>query len=63
MKIQDHFSQEDFEALLSDAKFFAQRVQDINLVADIEKRYSILGMEAALTDKQSQHLQEIGGWA
>lgn len=63
MVIADHFNQEDFEALLSDARFFAQRVQDLNLVDDIAKRYRILSMQAALTEKQAANLKEIGGWA
>jgi hypothetical protein len=63
MVIADHFNQEDFENLMSDARFFAQRVQDLNFVDDVEKRYRILGMQAALTEKQAANLKEIGGWA
>lgn len=63
MIIQDHFNQEEFESLMSDARFFAQRVQDLNFVDDTQKRYRLLGMQAGLTEKQAAQLKEIGGWA
>ena len=63
MVIEDHFTQEDFENLLNDARFFAQRIQDLNFVDDVAKRYGILGRQAALTDRQAQQLKDIAGWA
>jgi hypothetical protein len=63
MVIADHFNQEDFENLMSDARFFAQRVQDLNYVDDVHKRYRLLGMQAGMTEKQASQLKEIGGWA
>ena len=63
MVIADHFNQEDFENLMSDARFFAQRVQDLNFVDDVDKRYRLLGMQAGLTDKQAAQLKDVGGWA
>lgn len=63
MVIADHFNQEDFENLMSDARFFAQRVQDLDFVDDTQKRYRLLGMQAGLTEKQAANLKEIGGWA
>jgi hypothetical protein len=63
MKLSDFFQDPDtIEELLVDARFFAQRIQDLRLVDDIAALYVAYGMEAEITENQVRHLKDVGGW-
>ena len=63
MKLSDFFQDPNtVEELLADARFFAQRVQDINFVDEISAIYVAHGMEAEITENQVRHLKDVGGW-
>jgi hypothetical protein len=61
-KVSDHLSLVDFERLLEDAAFFAQRTQDVNFVEQCRRRFALSGINAGLTDQQLQMLKDIAGW-
>lgn len=63
MVIADFFqTRDEIETLLIDARFFAQRVQDLRLVDDIAALYAENGMDAEVTERQVRHLKDVGGW-
>lgn len=63
MNLSDFFqTQDEIETLLVDARFFAQRVQDLRLVDDIAALYAEHGMDAEVTERQIRHLKDVGGW-
>ena len=63
MTISDFFqTRDEIETLLVDARFFAQRVQDLRLVDDIAALYAERGMDAEVTERQVRHLKDVGGW-
>lgn len=63
MKLSDFFQDPNtIEELLVDARFFAQRIQDLRLVDEIAARYVAHGMDAVVTENQVRHLKDVGGW-
>ena len=62
-KVSDHMGVVEFDRLLEDAAFFAQRTQDVNLVEQCRRRFALSGINAGITEQQVQMLKDIAGWA
>lgn len=58
-QVQDHYTEEDFEELLEDARMNAANDWEESFVADMKSRYDQYGRRMFISDAQQGHLERI----